>query len=132
MPELGLLDVFADQLNYRNVFSATIQNFTSTFVNQLEVEAVIREKGEKEILHETKISGMRMAPNSHFNYPVSLNGDAFQNGDYMERSGEHEWSWEQEFTIDQETARRLNREDVTVRYKYELVDDCGCQFNSSR
>ncbi|MGM7317265.1 DUF916 domain-containing protein, partial [Enterococcus casseliflavus] len=27
-PELELLDVFADQLNYRNVISATLQNFT--------------------------------------------------------------------------------------------------------
>ncbi|MDY4308090.1 DUF916 domain-containing protein, partial [Enterococcus mundtii] len=40
-PELELLDVFADQLNYRNVISATLQNFTPTFVNQLAVEATV-------------------------------------------------------------------------------------------
>lgn len=118
VPELELLDVFADQLNYRNVFSATIQNFTPTFVNQLEVEAVIRAKGETDILYKSLTDGMQMAPNSHFNYPIPLNGDAFRNGNYVAsltaRSGEHEWKWEKEFTINQETARRLNREDVTV------------------
>lgn len=118
VPELDLVEVFADQLNYRNVFSATIQNLTPTFVNQLEVEAAIRAEGKEEILYQSETTKMQMAPNSHFNYPISLNGDSFQNGDYVAtmtaRSGEHEWTWEQKFTINQETARRLNREDVTI------------------
>lgn len=118
VPELELLDVFPDQLNYRNVFSATIQNTTATFVNRLEVDAVIRAEGKDEILYQSETEKMQMAPNSQFNYPIPLNGDAFRNGNYVAtitaRSGEHEWTWKQKFSINQETANRLNRADVTV------------------
>lgn len=117
-PELDLLEVFADQLNYRNVFSATLQNFTPTFVNRMEVEAKIRAEGEEDILYETKQEQLQMAPNSHFDFPISLEGDRFRSGEYVltmtARSGEEEWSWTKKFTIDAEEARRLNREDVTL------------------
>ncbi|OOG24827.1 cell surface protein [Enterococcus casseliflavus] len=116
--DLDLLDVFPDQLNYRNVISATIQNFTSTFVNWLEVDASVQRKGEEKILYETSKEQMQMAPNSHFNFPISLNGDRFQSGDYVlnltARSGEEEWSWTEEFTIEADEARSLNRQDVTI------------------
>ncbi len=117
-PGLDLLDVFADQVNYRNVFSAQLQNYTSTFVNQLAVQATIRAEGEDEILYQTNREGLQMAPNSSFNFPISLNGDAFKSGTYVlnmtARSEGEEWTWEQTFTIDSETARRLNQEDVTL------------------
>lgn len=117
-PDLALLDVFPDQLNYRNVISATLQNFTSTFVNRLEVEASVKRKGEDEVLYEASEEQMQMAPNSHFNFPISLNGDRFRSGDYVlemtARSGEEEWSWIEEFTIKADEARSLNRDDVTI------------------
>nr|WP_228766603.1 DUF916 and DUF3324 domain-containing protein [Enterococcus casseliflavus] len=117
-PGLDLLDVFADQVNYRNVFSAQIQNYTPTFVNQLAIEATVRAEGGDEVLYETNREGLQMAPNSNFNFPISLNGDAFKSGTYVlnmtARSEGEEWTWEQTFTIESETARRLNQEDVTL------------------
>lgn len=117
-PDLALLDVFPDQLNYRNVISATLQNFTPTFVNRLEVEASVKRKGEDEVLYEASKEQMQMAPNSHFSFPISLNGERFRSGDYVLNltavSGEEEWSWTEEFTIDTDQARSLNREDVTL------------------
>ena len=117
-PGLELLDVFADQVNYRNVISAQVQNYTSTFINQLEIEATIQEEGQAEVLYETKRDGMQMAPNSTFNFPISLDGEAFKSGRYVlhmtARSEGEEWTWEQAFTIESETARRLNKEDVTI------------------
>jgi len=117
-PDLALLDVFPDQLNYRNVISATLQNFTSTFVNRLEVEASVKRKGENEVLYEASKEQMQMAPNSHFNFPISLNGDRFRSGDYVlemtARSGDEEWNWTEEFTIKADEARSLNRDDVTI------------------
>lgn len=117
-PDLDLLDVFADQLNYRNVISATIQNFTPTFVNRLAVEATVQRVGEEEVLYEASEEGMQMAPNSHFHFPISLEGGRFQSGDYLLKltatSGEEEWTWEQEFTIDADEARALNRQDVMI------------------
>ena len=117
-PDLELVDVFADQLNYRNVISATIQNVTPTFVNQLAVEAKIQRVGEDDILYEANEEMMQMAPNSHFHFPISLEGDRFQAGEYLLKliatSGEEEWSWERAFTIEAEDARSFNRADVMI------------------
>ncbi|EOH64700.1 DUF916 and DUF3324 domain-containing protein [Enterococcus mundtii] len=117
-PDLDLLDVFADQLNYRNVISANLQNFTPTFVNHLEVEATVQKEGENDILYRAKQEQMQMAPNSNFNFPISLEGDRFRSGDYVlkmtARSGEEEWQWERKFTIEADTARALNQQDVTI------------------
>ncbi|WP_347085134.1 DUF916 and DUF3324 domain-containing protein [Enterococcus mundtii] len=117
-PELELLDVFADQLNYRNVISATLQNFTPTFVNQLAVEATVKRAGESDVLYEASKEKMQMAPNSNFNFPISLEGDRFRSGNYVleltAKSGDNEWSWTREFTIEADEARKLNREDVTI------------------
>lgn len=117
-PDLELLDVFADQLNYRNVISATIQNFTPTFVNRMAVEATVQRVGEDDILYEASEEMMQMAPNSHFDFPISLEGDRFVAGDYLLKlkatSGEEEWSWEREFTIEADEARSFNRADVTI------------------
>lgn len=117
-PDLELLDVFADQLNYRNVISATIQNFTPTFVNRMGVKATIQRVGEEDILYEASEEMMQMAPNSHFHFPISLQGDRFVAGEYLLKmtatSGEEEWSWEREFTIQTDEARSFNRADVTI------------------
>lgn len=117
-PDLDLLDVFADQLNYRNVISARLQNVTPTFVNQLAVEATVQRAGEDEVLYKASEEMMQMAPNSNFDFPISLDGDRFQSGEYLLKlratSGEEEWSWERTFTIDADDARSLNRADVTI------------------
>ena len=117
-PDLELLDVFADQLNYRNVISATIQNFTPTFVNRMTVEATVQRAGESDVLYEASQEMMQMAPNSHFDFPISLEGDRFQSGEYVLHlkaiSGEEEWVWERNFMIEAEEARAFNREDVTI------------------
>ncbi|NMP59751.1 DUF916 and DUF3324 domain-containing protein [Enterococcus mundtii] len=117
-PDLELLDVFADQLNYRNVISANLQNFTPTFVNRLEVEATVQRVGEEDILYQASQEQMQMAPNSNFNFPISLEGARFRSGEYLlkmtARSGEEEWQWERKFTIDTDEARALNQQDVTI------------------
>ena len=97
------------------MISATLQNFTPAFVNRLEVEATVKRAGENDVLYESSKEMMQMAPNSNFNFPISLEGDRFRSGNYLldltAKSGENEWSWTREFTID---ARKLNREDVMI------------------
>lgn len=118
LPGLNLLDVFADQLNYRNVISATLQNVAPAFINRMSVEASVYKEGEDDVLYEAQAEQLQMAPNSHFHFPISLEGDRFQSGNYILRlkaiSGEDEWEWERPFTIEGETARALNRQDVTL------------------
>lgn len=117
-PELELLDVFADQLNYRNVFSAHLQNPIGRFINQLEVEAKIYDVSQDEVLYQAERQGMQMAPNSNFKFPIHLDGDKFVDGTYylhlIARSGSEEWEWKKEFEVNRQTATTLNQQDVTV------------------
>lgn len=117
-PDLELLEVFPDQLNYRNVISANLQNFQPAFLNQLAVEATIYRSGEEAVLYEANQEMMQMAPNSNFNFPISLEGDRFRSGEYVLKmsatSGNQSWTWEREFTIEADEARALNRQDVTI------------------
>lgn len=117
-PDIHLVDIFANQLNYRNVFSATIQNPAPSFINRLEVEAEVRKENSNDILYTAKQEQLQMAPNSHFDFPISLNGDRFVSGTYVltmtARSNDNEWKWTETFTIDAEEARKLNRADVTL------------------
>lgn len=117
-PDIDLVDVFADQLNYRNIISASLQNFTSTFINHLEVDATIQKEGSDEILYSANQDQMQMAPNSTFNFPISLEGDRFRSGNYLlklkAKSGEEKWEWEKSFKITADESRKLNKQDVTV------------------
>ncbi|MZZ63254.1 DUF3324 domain-containing protein, partial [Enterococcus mundtii] len=74
--------------------------------------------GENEVLYKAEKEMMQMAPNSNFNFPISLEGDRFRSGNYVleltAKSGENEWSWTREFTIEADEARKLNREDVMI------------------
>ena len=116
--DLELLDVYANQVNYRNVISAKLQNFEPGFINQLEVEAQVRALGEEEVLYESSSSGMQMAPNSFLEYPISLNGERHRPGKYVlnlvARSHDEEWVFEQEFEIESDIANDLNAADVTI------------------
>ncbi len=82
------------------------------------VEATVQRVGEDEVLYEASDEMMQMAPNSHFDFPISLEGDRFVAGDYVLKlratSGEEEWSWERTFTIEADEARSLNQADVTI------------------
>lgn len=117
-PDLTLLDVFPDQLNYRNVFSATIHNSMPTYVNQLTVEAKIKRKGSNDILYQTKKETMQMAPNSSLDLPISLAGDSFKGGSYVAEisasSGENTWEWTKAFTVKSDEAKAFNQSDVTI------------------
>ena len=117
-PELDLLAVYADQLNFRNVFSAQIQNQSGTFVNQLEVSASIYNEDQTERLYTTEASGMQMAPHSNFAFPISLNGESFVPGTYVlhlqANSGELEWEWTRSFVVDDQTSKTFNRQDITI------------------
>lgn len=117
-PKLELLDVYPDQLNFRNVFSAHIENQTGIFVNQLEVSASVYNENQTEKLFSADKQGMQMAPHSDFSFPIPLNGKSFIPGNYVlhlkATSGELEWEWTKNFVIDNTTSNALNRQDVTI------------------
>lgn len=137
-PELLLKDVFAAQVNARNVINANLQNPKATYINQLKLTAEITKKGESDVLYSTKGEGMQMAPNSNFNYPVPLQGEPLKAGEYhmkivaygvknedgtykvknaegKEIAFRYQWILEKDFSISGAEAKKYNDQDVSIK-----------------
>ncbi|MGX4687025.1 DUF916 and DUF3324 domain-containing protein [Vagococcus sp. JNUCC 83] len=111
--------ILPKQVNFRNVVGINLQNTQPIYIRDLEVEAKIYKKGSKEVLHETKKTGLKMSPNSNFNFGVDWENKELQGGDYVasvraySKDYDQEWKWDnQEFHIDAETAKKLNEKAV--------------------
>ena len=118
-PLLKLNKVEAGQVNARNVINATIQNTTPVYVNQLSVQSKISYKDTTKTLYSSSKEGMQMAPNSHFAYPISLEGKKLEAGEYTlemtAKSKDNVWKWKKDFTISAEVAKELNTKDVQIK-----------------
>lgn len=116
--ELKLNKVKATQVNVRNVISANLQNTKAKYLNQLSVDAKITKKGENKTLYSVKKEQMQMAPNSNFNLPIPLNGDALKSGKYTLKikadSQGDTWNFTRDFNISAEEAKKLNEQDVSI------------------
>lgn len=117
-PELKLNRVYPELNNFRNTIFVNFSNITATYVNDMATEIQIMEKDNDKVLYETKKTGMRMAPNSLIDFPVSMEGDRMVAGDYRAKivvtSGEQKWEWEENFTITDEDADKFNNQDVDL------------------
>lgn len=123
-PELVLNDVLPGQVNFRNVLQANIQNTEAAIIKNLTIDGKIFKKDGKEALYEAKRTDLRMAPNSNFNYGISLENGEFKPGTYVFKgvatAGEKEWTFEKEFTIESEIAKELNHTAVELDKDYSL------------
>lgn len=117
--DIKLTSVGAAQVNARNVINATLQNPKAKYLNQLAINATVTKKGSTEILYSAKKDNMQMAPNSHFNFPISLDGQPLKAGTYTvtmkATSLEDSWELTKDFTIEKEQADKLNAQDVSIK-----------------
>lgn len=62
---------------------------------------------------------MQMAPNTTFDYPISLEGKRLEPGKYTlvmnAKSSKENWSFTKDFEIKAEVAKKLNDKDVTIK-----------------
>lgn len=122
VPELKLdrKKILPTQVNYRNYLGVNLQNIEPVYIRNLTVEAKIYKKGSKELLHETRQEGMKMAPNSNFNFGVNWDNQEFKAGTYQLKmiaradDYEKEWTWDEEFTIEKDLADKLNSKAVEL------------------
>lgn len=117
-PDLKFNSVKAGQSNYRNAILVNYSNVKAEYLNDMSTDVKIHKKGETKNLYETKNTGMRMAPNSFIDFPVSLEGDEMKAGTYVADilvvSKDQSWKWSEEFVIDKATADKYNERDVTI------------------
>lgn len=113
-PELQLNDITPTQRNYRNVVTANLQNTKPVTVSNLSIDAKIYKEGSDDVFREEQKEDMRMAPNSNFDFPISWDNQAFEDGTYVLEmtavaDGET-WSWTETFVIG--NSEELNEEAV--------------------
>lgn len=118
-PQMNLLRVSTEQRNYRNYFTATIQNAAPRIIKKLEVTQKIYKKGDSKVLYEASNSDMRMAPNSNFNFGVSLEDQPFKAGTYTikvtGKADGKDFSFEKDLTITNKSAAEWNENAVFVK-----------------
>ncbi|MDR2833907.1 MAG: DUF916 and DUF3324 domain-containing protein [Streptococcaceae bacterium] len=71
-PDLTLNNVFANQVNARNVISANLQNKATGFLNQMIVNAHIKGITDTSVTFNLLKSMMQMAPNTNFDLPIPV------------------------------------------------------------
>ncbi|AQP53422.1 cell surface protein [Vagococcus penaei] len=136
-PDLKLLNASAGQVNARNVINVQLQNPVARYINQLKLTGEIIKKGDDKVKYIIDAESLQMAPNSSFNYPVSLDGKRLEPGDYQLKltaygnksadgknkvanaKGEelkflNKWDFEKEFSISGEVAKKYNEKDVSI------------------
>lgn len=121
---LELHSVVPEQINYRNVVTANIQNTEAEIVRDLSVDAKIYTEHGKDVLHQTQKADMRMVPNSNFNFPISWDNKEFKAGTYrleLDANGDGEaYHWVKYFTIDGKEAKKLNETAVELEKESKL------------
>ena len=117
-PELRLNSVKASQENYRNIIAANIQNYNAAILKDLKVEGKIYKKGSDEVLYSATNEDLRMAPNSNFDFGISLDNKPFRPGKYtfkgVATSGVRKWTFEKDFEIKSGESNRFNKSSVSL------------------
>lgn len=113
-PDLQFPEVSLGQINNRNTVFAHLANPNAAYLNKLNVDVKIKKKNSDKILYEEKKKDMQMAPNSIFNYPISLQETEFKPGKYTlsvhaESKGKT-WDFDKEFEIKAKEAKNLNKQ----------------------
>ena len=129
-PKVNLIKVNAGQTMGMNVVKASVQNSTSTVIEDMVYDAkVYKEKGNK-VLFEKKNTNYRLAPNTNVNYEIPLNDKAFKPGKYRlelltkgknEVDEEKEWRFTEYFIITKDQAKKLNEKAVNLEEKSNII-----------
>ncbi|WP_429960162.1 DUF916 and DUF3324 domain-containing protein [Enterococcus sp. AZ012] len=116
--ELQLNEVFADQRSGFNYIEAKLQNTAERMISSLAVEATISRFGEETPMYISNRTGLKMAPNSNFNYGIDLQQTPIQPGEYtihlMIEADDKIYEFEKAFMVTSEEANHLNESAVLV------------------
>ena len=125
MPDFVVNDAWADHLNARSVVFVNIQNTEPIFANWISLNARVYRRGET-VWHWNEVTaprGMMFAPNSNMDFPIRLDGQPVETGQYTacvtitSEAFEEEMVWEDlcvDFFISVEDADALNDGDIEV------------------
>lgn len=117
-PDVKFNKFYAGLTNYRNAVYVNFSNVEAEFLENMSIDLQVTKKGSDEVLYDTTKTEMRMAPNSKIDFPVEMNGERMEAGDYtghiLVKSKDKKWEWTDDFTITQKEADKYNGQDVTL------------------
>ncbi|MBC6315750.1 DUF916 and DUF3324 domain-containing protein [Listeria grandensis] len=117
-PEMQLNKISPSQVDYHNVLKANLQNTKSVIIPNLEVSADVYRENSDKVLYNEKLTGLRMAPNSNFNFGIGWDNQKFKPGKYrlkmIATSGKNIWKWDEAFEIKSDVAAELNDKAVEL------------------
>lgn len=116
--KLNLAKVTASQVDLRNAIISELHNTSETYLKKVAIKSKITRANSRKVLYESDKSDMKIAPNSIFNYPLSLKGHSFKAGRYTMdmtvKSEKNTWHFTKDFTITAKEAKDLNNKDITI------------------
>lgn len=117
-PKLELIEVQPELINYRTGIQSTFENATPAFISRLNFTGEIYRKGEETPLYTREEEGFSVAPNTSFNFPISIDNEALQPGEYTfvatASNEDYDWSFEENFVIEKDAAEEVNKEAVEI------------------
>lgn len=113
-PDLQLNKASIGQVEGINHIFANMENIAPVIMNNVLVEAKVTKKGSDKVLYKGKKNNMQIAPNSFFNFPISIGTAPFEPGKYTmhvfaSSKGGYEWKLSKDFTIDKDQASNFNQ-----------------------
>ncbi|MGS6444844.1 DUF916 and DUF3324 domain-containing protein [Enterococcus hirae] len=118
-PDLKLISARTGlQNSYATIF-AHLQNPTSTIISQVHTEATITKKGSSKVLYTANKDHMSIAPNTNFDFPISVNKKKIDPGTYTltvdatTENNQKKWHLAKTFTIKPDNAKKINDEAIT-------------------
>lgn len=108
-PELHLLGIEPQLINYRPAVIAKIQNSEPIIIEDVTIQAKVFSEDGSERLKEKTQENIKMAPNSTMDFILDFDHYQLEAGNYLlemkASSGDDVWEWKETFRITEETER---------------------------
>jgi len=115
-PNLMLKDILVE--DYENKINVIIQNGNGISADKVNLDAVIRRKGKKEVFFEVREENAEIPANFDYELSVPSSGKKIKAGEYtlqMELTiGGTKWQWEKDFVIGKENSVNKDTEDAAA------------------
>ncbi|WP_164509428.1 DUF916 and DUF3324 domain-containing protein [Companilactobacillus jidongensis] len=114
-PKLNLGDINEKQVNYYNYVAANLINPTPSIIDNLSVNATVKNSSGKEVYKQNK-TGLSMAPNSNFDYLIGSPKQTLKAGTYElildAKAGTSAWHFDRKFTVTTQTVKKLAKTSI--------------------
>ncbi len=111
-PIISLGSIDFKSINNSPALTVDIRNEAAVMFGDISIESIIREKRSKKIIKQETITGLEMAPNSIFNFPIFWSNQLITKGDYRLNlkitSGSMMWNLNKDFKITKQDSLKFS------------------------